>query len=125
MSDESNKPEERQPEESFEAEPEGGPLEREREFLRERITQTRSRSQAGIAAEMEPTSVPIPLESEPQDEATRNAWSELAEHRRQALKDFRQLRVQKLQSRRPEEGAGLLPRDAGSNTARCTGVGCV
>ena len=125
MADESNTPDEKQPEEErqqsgtpeppqepFEAEPEGGPLEREREFLRERITQTRSRSQAGIAPEIEPAPIPIPLQPESQDEAARKAWSELAEHRRQALADFRQRRVQKLQSRRPEEGTTLLPREA-------------
>ena len=121
MSDESTTPDDKQPEEKsrqpgalepagepFEAEPEGGPLERDREFLRERITQTRSRSQEGLIAETEPA--PIPLEPEPQDEAARKAWSDLAEQRRQALNDFRQLRLQKLRARRPEEGAELLPR---------------
>jgi hypothetical protein len=125
MSDESNTPDERRPREEpqqpgtpepagepFEAEPEGGPLEREREFLRERIAQTRSRSQAGLIAEIEPAPIPIPLEPESQDEAARKAWSALAEQRRQALNDFRQLRAQKLPSRRPEEGAELLPREA-------------
>lgn len=110
MSDESNMPDERQPEEEpFEVEPEGGPLERDREFLRERITQTRSRSQAGLTPEIEPA--PIPLDPEPQDEAARQAWSELAAQRRQALGDFRQFRLQKLRARRPEEGVGILPRE--------------
>src|SRR5215216_3561647 len=99
MTDESNTPEERQPEEEpqqpveepFEAEPEGGPSERERQFLSERISQTRSRSQTGLIAEAEPTPIPIPLgANEPQDEAARQAWSDLAEQRRQALNDFRQ-----------------------------------
>lgn len=121
MSDESNTPEESQPQqpasseparEPFEAEPEGGPLEREREFLRERITQTRSRSQAGLIAETEPAPIPILLEPEPQDEDARKAWSALAEQRRQALADFRQLRTQKLRSRHPQERAELLPREA-------------
>ena len=102
-------------------EPEGGPLEREREFLRERITQTRSRSQAGLTPEIEPVTIPIPLEPEPQEEAARKAWSELAEQRRQALKDFRQLRAQKLRSPRPEEGAALLPREALSPRRQITG----
>ena len=125
MSDESHTPDEKQPEEgpqgsgtptpstkSFEPEPDGGPLEREREFLRERITQTRSRSQAELIAETEPAPTPIPLEPELQDEATRKVWSDLAEQRRQALNDFRQLRAQKLRSRRPQERAELLPREA-------------
>ena len=72
MSDESNTPEESQPQgEPFEAEPEGGPSEREREFLQERITRTRSRSEAGLIAGTEPATIPIPLEPELQDEAAR------------------------------------------------------
>ena len=113
MSDESNTPEESQPQgEPFEAEPEGGPSEREREFLQERITRTRSRSEAGLIAGTEPATIPIPLEPELQDEAARKAWSDLAEQRRQALGNFRQRRARKLGSRRPQEGATLLPREA-------------
>lgn len=125
MSNESDKPDDGRPEEEPQPgaeaenqpaeeslEPEGGPFEREREFLRERITGTRSRSRAGMALDMEPVAIPIPLEPEQQDESARKAWSELAEHRRQALADFRQLRAQKLRSRRPGEAAGLVARDA-------------
>jgi hypothetical protein len=125
MSDESNTPDEKPPQEGpqqpgspepagepFEAEPEGGPFERAREFLRERITQTRSRSQTGLIAENEPAPIPILLGPEPQDEAARNAWAALAEQRRTALRDFRQIRAQKLRSRRPQEAADLLPREA-------------
>jgi hypothetical protein len=120
MSDESNNPQEepQQPgtqgcaTEPFEAEPEGGPSEREREFLQERIAQTRSRSQAGLIAETEPVSIPVPFGPGQQEEATRKAWSELAEQRRQALNDFRQRRARKVQARRAREQAGLLPREA-------------
>src|SRR6188474_3673925 len=97
MSDEANRPEESQPqEEPFEPEPDEGPLEREREFLQERITRTRSRSESGLIAGTEPAAIPVPLEPELQDEAARKAWSDLAEQRRQALGSFRQRRVEKL-----------------------------
>jgi hypothetical protein len=100
-------------EEPSESESESEPLEREREFLRERMIRMRPKGEGAADTEAGPTFLSAKPEAEtPSGPPLVEAPPELAETRRQALEQFRQLRVQKFQSRRAEEGPGILPRQA-------------
>ena len=95
------------------SESESEPLEREQEFLRERIIRMRPKGEDTTDTESGPTFLPEKPEPEtPFEPPLVDVPSELAETRRQALEQFRQLRLQKLQSRRAEERPGILPREA-------------
>ena len=95
------------------SESESEPLEREREFLRERMIRMRPKSEGTTDAEPGPTFLPAKPEAEtPFGPPLVDVPPELAETRRQALEEFRQLRLQKLQSRRAEAGPGISPREA-------------
>jgi hypothetical protein len=108
MSHESNQPDDRQPEEPSESEE--GPLAREREFLGERLIRVRSRSEG---AEPGPTLRPTGVQAEtPFGAPLIDVPPEVARNRRQALEQFRQLRLRRLQPRPPGEAPGLMPREA-------------
>ena len=95
------------------SESESEPLERDREFLRERMIRMRPKGEGTSDTEPAPTFLSAKPEAEtPFGPPPVEAPPELAETRRQALEEFRQLRLQKLQSRRAEEGSGILPREA-------------
>ena len=105
-----------QPETPFE--PEGGPFEREREFLEERMARARPKGEG--PPDMEPAPIPIPPEPGPEEAAPLEtptldtspfeALSEAAEKRQRALEEFRRLRRQKLRPG-PPEGPPATPED--------------